>query len=65
MQTNNPIVKIPAKVDGTWVRCGNCNAKLFEIETIFRKGEPNCLVGIKCKAKSGGKTCNSLNQIVL
>lgn len=68
------------KVDGNWVRCGECNAKLFKVNKLLKPKvpiyddfgkitgytrSPNCEIEIKCKSKKNGKTCNAMNYGLL
>lgn len=52
------------KVEGNWVKCGECNAKLFKVVEVYDR-KPSCCIEIKCKAKHNGKTCNAMNYGLL
>jgi len=54
------------RVDGTWLRCGACGAKIGRIKEVYNPSLPKkCVIEHKCKAKYNGKTCNCLNDIVI
>jgi L-asparaginase II len=54
-----------AKVDGEWVKCGNCGAKIMKVTAIYDTKSPNAELEHKCKVKHNGKTCNCYNRIVI
>jgi hypothetical protein len=52
-----------AKINGVRVECGECGAMLFKVKSP--SPVPCIKVEIKCKHRSQGQTCNSLNIILL
>jgi hypothetical protein len=54
-----------AKLDGEWYRCSGCGHKLARRVQGYvcttEQAEKHGAIEIKCKHRSGGETCNTVN----